>query len=139
MTGQLFQGRFGSVAMDEDHLMAAFRYVAQNPVKAGLVERAAEWCGSSTPAHAAGKDDELVIVSPLLERVDDVTAFLDHGPSAQAERVLATGQSIGRPLLSEQALTALEAQLGTALKPRKRGRPKQQSPSGSQSDIFEGS
>jgi putative transposase len=39
-TGHLFQGRFGSVAMDEDHLMAAFRYVALNPVKAGLVAAA---------------------------------------------------------------------------------------------------
>ncbi len=29
-TGHLFQARFGSAAMDEDHLMAAFRYVA-NP------------------------------------------------------------------------------------------------------------
>ncbi len=42
-TGHLFQGRFGSVAMDEDHLMAAARYVALNPVRARLVERAWEW------------------------------------------------------------------------------------------------
>ncbi len=31
-TGHLFQGRFGSVAMDEAHLMDAARYVALNPV-----------------------------------------------------------------------------------------------------------
>ncbi len=36
-TGRLFQGRFGSVVMDEDHLVAAIRYVAVNPVRAGLV------------------------------------------------------------------------------------------------------
>ena len=36
-TGHLFQGRFGSVALDEDHLMNAARYVALNPVRAGLV------------------------------------------------------------------------------------------------------
>jgi len=29
-TGHLFQGRFGSVALDEDHLMNAARYVALN-------------------------------------------------------------------------------------------------------------
>jgi REP element-mobilizing transposase RayT len=34
--GHLFQGRFYSVAMDEGHLMATFRYVAPNPVKAKL-------------------------------------------------------------------------------------------------------
>jgi REP element-mobilizing transposase RayT len=41
-TGHLFQGRFGSIAMDEDHLMAAAGYVALNPVRARLVERAAD-------------------------------------------------------------------------------------------------
>jgi hypothetical protein len=35
-TGRLFQGRFGSVAMDEDHLMAAAHTVALNPAPAGL-------------------------------------------------------------------------------------------------------
>jgi REP element-mobilizing transposase RayT len=39
VTGHLFQGRFGCVAMDEAHLMTAFRYVALNPVKAKLVLR----------------------------------------------------------------------------------------------------
>jgi hypothetical protein len=36
-TGHLFQGRFGAVAMDEPHLLAASRYIALNPVVAGLV------------------------------------------------------------------------------------------------------
>ena len=38
--GRLFQGRFGSVAKDEDHLMAAARTVALNPAPARLVGRA---------------------------------------------------------------------------------------------------
>jgi len=44
VTGHLWQGRFSSVAMDEPHLVSAFRYVALNPVRARLVERA-EDCG----------------------------------------------------------------------------------------------
>ena len=32
VTDRLFQGRFGCVAMDAAHLLAAFRYVALNPV-----------------------------------------------------------------------------------------------------------
>jgi putative transposase len=53
VTGHLFQGRFGCVAMDESHLMAAFRYVALNPVKAGCDS----WClalvqhASTSPAR----------------------------------------------------------------------------------------
>jgi hypothetical protein len=39
-TGHLFQGRFGAVAMDEPHLLAASRYIALNPVVAGLVRDA---------------------------------------------------------------------------------------------------
>lgn len=35
-TGHLWQGRFSSVAMDDAHVWAALRYVALNPVTAGL-------------------------------------------------------------------------------------------------------
>ena len=47
VTGHLWQGRFGSVVMDEDHLANAVRYVSLNPVRAGLVEKAEEWPWSS--------------------------------------------------------------------------------------------
>jgi putative transposase len=43
VTGHLWQGRFSSVAMDEAHLVSALRYVALNPVRARLVERAEDW------------------------------------------------------------------------------------------------
>lgn len=35
VTGHLFQSRYGSAVMDEEHLMAAARYVALNPVRRG--------------------------------------------------------------------------------------------------------
>ena len=37
-SGHFWQGRFGCVAMDENHLGAALRYVALNPVRARLVQ-----------------------------------------------------------------------------------------------------
>jgi len=43
VTGRLFQSRFGSVVMDEDHLLTAARYVALNSVRAQLVERPGDW------------------------------------------------------------------------------------------------
>jgi putative transposase len=49
--GHLFDGRFASVAMDDAHLMAAVKYVAMTPVRARLVERAADWRWSSVGAH----------------------------------------------------------------------------------------
>lgn len=76
--GHLWQGRFGSVAMDEDHLVAAIRYVSLNPVRARLVERAEDWPWSSVRAHLNGRDDGVVTVAPILERVGPFAAFLDQ-------------------------------------------------------------
>lgn len=39
--GYLFQGRFGSCVLDQQHLLAAGRYVERNPVNARLVKRGA--------------------------------------------------------------------------------------------------
>jgi len=70
-TGHLRQGRFGSVAMDEAHLFTAARYVSLNPVRARLTARAEDWLWSSVRAHLAGRDDGVVKVAPLLERIGD--------------------------------------------------------------------
>src|SRR5207248_7799549 len=86
--GHLFQNRFGSVAMDEPHLIAAVRYVSLNPVRAMLVARAEEWPWSSVRAHLAGRDDELVAVAPVLSRVPDLAALV--APCTKDERCLAS-------------------------------------------------
>ena len=52
-TGHLFDGRFASVAMDDDHLMAAVRYVALNPVRARLAAKAEDWPWSSVRKQGA--------------------------------------------------------------------------------------
>jgi putative transposase len=76
----LFQGRFGSLAMDEDHLIAAVRYVALNPVRAQLVARASEIITVTVRAHMAGVDDALVSVQPLRDRVANFADLLDTDP-----------------------------------------------------------
>lgn len=49
----LFQNRFGSVHVQTDaHLLGEFRYVALNPVEAGLCRRPEEWRWSSYRATA---------------------------------------------------------------------------------------
>lgn len=124
VTGHLFQGRFGSVAMDEAHLMAAFRYVAMNPVKARLVDRPEDWLWSSTGAHLAKCNDVLVSVQPLLERVDNVAQFLSNDADPALEQALRKGQSVGRPLMDDARLAILEEQLQRRLRPAPRGRPR---------------
>ena len=126
VTGHLFQGRFGCVAMDEAHLMAAFRYVAMNPVKASLAATAADWPWSSTPAHLRRQDDGLVTVRPLLDRVDRFADFLEVPADPERVAALTKGQTIGRPLMGDQELGELEKRLGRTLRPGKRGRPPSQ-------------
>ena len=93
VTGHLWQGRFSSVAMDEPHLVTALRYVALNPVRARLVERAEDWRWSSTRALIAGEDDHVVKVAPALERVGDFAAFLgEEFDEALTYAVLAQGR-----------------------------------------------
>jgi len=122
VTGHLFQSRFGSVVMDEDHLMAAARYVALNPVRARLVERAEDWRWSSVRAHLAGRDDGLVRVGPLLERCGGRFAdLIDEPLTPDAVSALRASETIGRPLGSPAFLDTLAAQTGRDPRPRKRG------------------
>jgi putative transposase len=75
-TGQVFQGRYGSVAMDETHLLAAARYAALNPVRARLVADTRDRPHSSAAAHLAARDDELAVVRSILDRVANFADLL---------------------------------------------------------------
>ncbi|MGH9656694.1 MAG: REP-associated tyrosine transposase [Bryobacteraceae bacterium] len=49
--GHLWQGRYYSCALDEEHYFAALRYVERNPLRAGLVRSPAVYRWSSAPAR----------------------------------------------------------------------------------------
>jgi putative transposase len=121
-TGHLFQGRFGSVVMDDAHFVVAARYVALNPVRAKLVPRAQDWAWSSARAHLAGRDDGLVRVAPLLERIGTVGDWFDIEGDAPAFTELRAAETTGRPLGSTDFVTQIERHLGRSLQPRKPGR-----------------
>lgn len=122
VTGHLFQGRFGCVAMDDAHFLAAVRYIAMNPVKAGLVKQARAWTWASTKALLSGDDDALVRVAPVLERTGDIRQFLGRNDKTDAlAATLERGMTIGRPLMSVERLAELERELKLPILPRKRG------------------
>jgi putative transposase len=120
-TGHLWQGRFGSVAMDDAYLVAAARYVAMNPVRARLVERPEDWRWSSVAAHLAGEDDGVVRVRPVLERTGDFRAFLGNDEDTPAYAALRQAETTGRPLGAAAWIEAIEHQTGRTLAPQKRG------------------
>lgn len=56
--GRLWQGRYRAYPVENDeHLLTALRYIERNPLRGGLVRRAAEWpysslCGRNVPMDA---------------------------------------------------------------------------------------
>ena len=106
-----------------------------NPVKAKMVVQASDWIWSSTKAHLSGKDDGLVSVRPLLDRVDNVSEFLAATPEQELDFALIKGQSIGRPLMEEHVLVEFERKLGRLIRPAKRGGPKRMGEDSSQMKL----
>ena len=119
-TGHFWQGRFGAVALDEDHLAAALRYVSLNPVRARLVTRPQDWRWSSTRAHLSGKDDGITARAPTRERFPRFADVLAAAPDGDAFARLRAAESIGRPLGDDRFLTRIE-RASKRRRPERRG------------------
>jgi len=123
-TGHFWQGRYGSVVMDEPHLLAAIRYVLDNPVRAGLVANAALWRWSSAPAHlGSSPDDGLTDRALAAALIPDFPGFLGAVADARMTADLRRAESTGRPIGSPEFVETLEARTGRSLA---RGRPGRQ-------------
>ncbi len=124
--GHLWQERFYSCPMDETHLLATVPYVELNPVRAGLVRCAQDWLWSSAKAHFAGEDDGLVQVSPMLKRIADWPRYVQDEGSAENTETLRRHTRSGRPLGEDKFIDMAERISGRVLRPRKRGRKRQE-------------
>jgi len=88
-TGHLFDGRYGSVLMKSDRqLLAALRYIALNPVKAGLCRRPHDYAWSSHAATLDGRAPRFLNRERLFWHLggfggspqDHYAELIDHGP-----------------------------------------------------------
>ena len=122
--GHLWQERFHSFAMDEDHLLACARYVELNPVRAKLVGRPEAWQWSSARAHLDGVDDGLTALEPLLALAPDWRGLLEGGLEEPALEEIRRHVRAGHPLGSDKYYTKLKNLLGRDVRPRPRGRPR---------------
>jgi putative transposase len=121
-TGHFWQGRFGCVAMDELHLLAAIPYVALNPVRARLVTRAEQWRWSSVHAHLnPAKGDGITETLPVLDRVGDFATLIGAGEDEIVSHTLRRAETIGRPLGDGAFMEWVEAKLGRDARPKRRG------------------
>ena len=120
--GHLWQERFHSFVMDENYLLATVRYTELNPVRAGLCEKPEQWKWSSVHAHLAGKDDELIRVSPLLERISNWEAYLLENATTNDFDIIRQHTKTGRPIQSDQFLSELQILTGNDYRRGKPGR-----------------
>jgi len=122
--GHIWQARFHSCVLDEKHLYAAVRYVENNPVRAGLVERAEDWKWSSARSHLYNEKGiiSLTDIGDFL----DVANWKDYLSSVENDVIenIRANTMTGRPLGSEEFVTKLEKDFGRPLRPMKRGRKK---------------
>ena len=99
-SGHVFQGRYASFPMDDAYLMAAIRYVENNPVDAGLVKTASDWKWSSARSHLGLAQDRLTDIAALAQHVPNWRAMLEQGLEAAGwnetiERAMRSGQPLG--------------------------------------------
>jgi putative transposase len=132
-TGTLFEGRFKSTIVDaEGYVLACYRYIEANPVRAKMVDRAADYPWSSHGRNGEGRPDELV-------REHEVYRALGASPEARLEAYRALfRERLGETLLAElrdatqrgwvpggeRFRQEIEAALGRRLSPPVRGRPR---------------
>ena len=125
MKGHLWQSRFYSTPMDEDHFWKALRYIELNPVRAGLVQNAWEWPWSSARAHVTGIDVTGLLQMDLWSKKfnkDQWKKFLEEGLRADKEiERIRTSTRTGRPLGSKDFIGELEKKTGRKLSLLKRG------------------
>jgi putative transposase len=121
--GYLFQGRFGSCVLDERHLLAAVRYVENNPVAAGMVRHAWEYEWSSAAFHiGVKKQDVLVKNKNLYGMVKDWRKYLDEQlmEMDDIENVRRSTKT-GRPAGAADFLKEIEKLTGRRLERKKPG------------------
>ena len=120
--GHLWQGRFSSFILDQNHLLACARYVELNPVRAGMVKNPQSWRWSSADAHAQGKDDILVRTKPLLAMIKSPwKKFLSVGIQESQMDLFRKHERTGRPIGDDAFIDRLERLLDRPLKPKKPG------------------
>ncbi len=108
-TGHVFQGRYGSkLITDDDYALTVVRYIAANPVQAGLCARPEDWPWSSYAATAGLAPSQPFLTSRVLAWFggrEEYRRFIAGGLDVQLER---------RPPLTEPVPTREPARIATA-------------------------
>ncbi len=125
-SGHLWQNRFYSCPMDEEHAFNALCYVELNPVRAGMVRIPWRYPWSSAAAHC-GKTaaDAVLDLTEWQAKTTDTAWFETLSAFLSDDTVRHTirhATHTGRPLGSDAFLSKLETLLGRRVRPLSVGR-----------------
>jgi len=125
LRGHLWQGRFYSCVLDDNHLYATVRYIENNPVRAKLVKKAWDWEWSSAKEHIKeGRGIlHLTDISKFV-KIEDWKRYLSQKEDGKIVSSIRKNTLTGRPLGSGAFVAKLEKLFDKRLKALPRGRPK---------------
>lgn len=130
-SGHLWQNRFYSCPLDEQHFWTAVAYVECNPLRAGVVRIAWDYAWSSAAAHVGDRDRsgllDLGQWREWLPRDGDWREALSRPREAGAFEQIRGATMVGRPLGSDHFIAKLEKVIGRRLRRLPVGRPKRRS------------
>jgi putative transposase len=125
--GHLWQGRFFSCVMDDNHLLACARYIERNPVRAHIVKKPCDYIWSSAKDHTGMSHASIIDTKDLFKFIEiDQNKWAEYiNTSDYPEEVSAIRKytMTGRPLGSESFINKLERQFGETLRAMPVGRP----------------
>ena len=126
-SGHLWQGRFYSCALDDQHFWLAMRYIEQNPVRAKICRRPWRYGWSSASAHIDENcRSELLNLPDWYEMISagEWRNSLQQELKESETQKLRSNTHTGRPLGSDSFLSKVERILGRRIRPLPVGRPK---------------
>lgn len=126
-SGHLYQGTYKSFPVqDDEHFLTVCRYVEQNPLRAGLVQRAEDWRWSSLHASSTGtaKKTKVVLSEWPVPKPTDWVSFVNQALTLKELGELRLSAQRGRPFGSESWTTGTAKQLALESTMRGRGRPR---------------
>ena len=126
-SGHLWQNRFFSCPMDNQHLLKAMRYIETNPLRAKMVRKPWLYPYSSAAAHVENTDPTgLLDMKWWLAKSKqfDWKAILQKEMDKQEVDSIRLATTRGRPLATDSFLSKIEKIAGRRLRPLPVGRPK---------------
>ena len=131
-TGTLWEGRYKASLVDvEDYLLACYRYIELNPVRACMVEHPADYRWSSYAVNAGLKSRGKLLAHDVFQRLGDNSESRSHAYRELFSTELEKGMihdiqrasTFSTPLGSSRFREQVERALGRNLGYAKRGRP----------------